>query len=146
MRGAVPVDQIDALIAQEDLNPEFIYNGTGNVHAPVEGQTWQAQYTDRAKFIEVEKGWLKPQGHTDALVAGLMNPSGKILQVLVALRDLHDNSGVDLNWLLCAKPAVPDEEPLPPEAQALLTIFQALNKHGRSALLQTATALAQKKS
>lgn len=129
-RGSLPRKEIDALIAAEELNPEFIYNGTGDVHVPVEGESWDTQYVKRAALCGFNDGWLRSRGHSDALIAEVLapKPGGKPYKVLVALRDVRQVLGADLNWLLAAEStpqrAAPAGATLTPVEQRLLDAYR----------------------
>jgi hypothetical protein len=104
-RGSLPRAEIDAILKKEEINPEFIYNGTGNVHIPVEGASWEDLYRERAALINEVWDYLKPMGHSKQRVAALAKASADVAPYLQLLRDVHHITRVDLTWLITAQRA-----------------------------------------
>lgn len=144
MRGSLPRKEIDALIKAEQLNPEFIYKGIGDVHITFDGKPWETGYAERAKvFIgELGKGFLADRGHHEGLIEAISKPvlgSGPY-QVLTALRDLVVMFDIDINALLTGhapKVAAASAE-LPADEQALLAAYRKASEAEREMLRRVA--------
>lgn len=102
LRGSLPVEAIDALIQDEGLNPEFIYQGIGSVHLDIDGESWQAGFNKRlaqSLGMETYLGILVREGYKanqlKEVAKGLREPSPQML------RDMRRCLQLDLNWLVC---------------------------------------------
>lgn len=102
MRASVPIEAIDRLIEENELNPEFVYQGTGNVFRSLEGATWGELFAERAKQLERLKKYLTPMGHDNAVKRlKKLNPDDAAL--LHLLRDLDQGNMLDIRWLITDK-------------------------------------------
>lgn len=136
-RGSLPIDRIDKVIQEEQLNPEFIYEGTGHVHAPVEGKPWGDTFVETlaAQLTEQNQGWLVREGHDAKVLKNVLK--GKEQPSMPLLRDLHRVLQVDLNGLFNDEPALaPDGQ-----EQALLMAYRAAPTTGK-AFIRHAAGLA----
>lgn len=139
-RGSLPRKQIDFLIATEELNPEFIYNGTGDVHVPLDGESWNTLYAKRAAVCGLTDGWLRSRGHSDAVVAELLAPraGSRTYRTLAALRDIRLVLRVDLNWLVAADTTQPGQAAEPTPTGLSASEQRLLDAYRRAASLDKA--------
>ena len=132
-RGTLPTEAINALIAREGLNPEFIYNGTGNVMVEDDGHTWHDGFVKRLQHLNLEtmQGLLVREGHKasdiKAVVAGKQQPTMELL------RDWRRIGRVDLNWVINGDLAETPND----EEQALLLLYRKATPERQKELLAT---------
>lgn len=132
-RGTLPTEAINALIAREGLNPEFIYNGTGNVMIEDDGHTWHDGFVKRLQHLNLEtmQGLLVREGHKasdiKAVVAGKQQPTMELL------RDWRRIGRVDLNWVINGDLAETPND----EEQALLLLYRKATPERQKELLAT---------
>jgi hypothetical protein len=143
-RGSIPSEQIDALIAERGLNPEYIYRGKGNVLASASNQPWLEQFKERVQIIQLDLAALAGKGHTAESLNLVLEPKGKVKQALEVLRDYRDISRIDLNWLICAEPHAKNKDSLSKGEVALVEKLRAMDESGR-AFVQQAADLAHKR-
>lgn len=131
VRGSMPTGNIDALVEREGLNPEFIYNGTGNVMVEDDGHTWHDGFVKRLQHLNLEtmQGLLVREGHKasdiKAVVAGKQQPTMELL------RDWRRIGRMDLNWVINGDMAAMPSE----EEQALLTLYRKATPERQKELL-----------
>ena len=135
-RNSLPKKAIDALIEREQLNPEFIYYGTGSVHVPLDGEAWGKKFTaSLADAIRQEEGWLIREGYKEkdlkAIAAGKLPPS--LAQVWMLVRDLRKVCKIDLNAFFCDEPATLDSAEM-----ALVEAYRKAPKVGKEFILHAA--------
>lgn len=139
MRGSVPKVEINNLLKSEGINPEFIYNGTGNVHAIDDRDPWEASFGKRAEVMGLNDGWLFSRGHGMKLIADLLRPvpGTQVHSTLAVLRDARLVKQADLNWLFTAQtPAQADS--LDRDETALIRAYRAATNEGQRYILQSA--------
>lgn len=132
-RGTLPTAAIDDLIEREGLNPEFIYNGTGNVMIEDDGHTWHDGFVKRLQHLNLEtmQGLLVREGHKasdiKAVVAGKQQPTMELL------RDWRRIGRMDLNWVINGDLAETPND----EEQALLLLYRKATPERQKELLAT---------
>ena len=132
-RGSLPVEAINRLIQEEGLNPEFIYNGTGNVMVEDDGHTWHDGFVKRLQHLNLEtmQGLLVREGHKasdiKAVVAGKQQPTMELL------RDWRRIGRMDLNWVINGDLAETPND----EEQALLLLYRKATPERQKELLAT---------
>lgn len=147
MRDSLPTEQIDALIAQEGINPEYIYNGTGSVY---EGAGWAHEYKARAASLRLAKAYLTPLGHAAATVDALIkmdaNDSYKstAYKFITALRDAYKINESDLTFLITGidthqADVGASTTPLSKAEQDLINAYQSATKQGQAFIRRAAT-------
>lgn len=133
VRGSMPTGNIDALVEREGLNPEFIYNGTGNVMIEDDGHTWHDGFVKRLQHLNLEtmQGLLVREGHKasdiKAVVAGKQQPTMELL------RDWRRIGRMDLNWVINGDLAETPND----EEQALLLLYRKATPERQKELLAT---------
>lgn len=139
-RGTLPTQEIDALIEREDLNPEFIYKGTGPVHVPLDGVAWgqQFQTTLTAVLSPSDVGWLVREGHPKPMLTAVA--AGKQPPSMALLRDLRKVLTVDLNALFCDEPTTA----LDSAEKALIDAYRSAPTEGKATIQQVAGMAAKK--
>lgn len=138
-RGSLPAEAIDALIERDQLNPEFIYRGTGPVHVDVDAGSWEASYRKRLKQCLVEyRPVLVSQGHKAADLKATADGKKEALPAL--LRDMRRFLTVDLNWLLTGEIATE----VTPEERALLSAYRNAPVAGKEFIRQAAGMAAKR--
>lgn len=133
-RESIPTAQIDALIQSEQLNPEFIYYGTGPVHVPVDGAAWGERFrTALADVLKSNEGWLIREGYKKtelkALAAGKAALPPEAIWRLV--RDLRQVCRIDLNAFFCDEPTAS----MNPDEEALVAAYRKVDKAGKAFIL-----------
>ena len=130
-RGSLPVEAINRLIQEEGLNPEFIYNGTGNVMVEDDGHTWHDGFVKRLQHLNLEtmQGLLVREGHKAADIKAAA--AGKQAPSIELLRDWRRISNVDLNWVISGDAI---EQPND-EEQALLALYRKATPERQKAIL-----------
>lgn len=120
VRGSMPAENIDALVEREGLNPEFIYNGTGNVMVEDDGHTWHDGFVKRLQHLNLEtmQGLLVREGHKPSDIKAVA--AGKQQPTMELLRDWRRIGRVDLNWVINGDLAETPSE----EEQALLMLYR----------------------
>lgn len=139
MRGSIPRKEIDALIQREHLNAEFIYNGTGDVYLPEDGETWHDRYAKRAKLHDMDSEWLFSRGHAKKVIEATRSPKPgtQPFQVLALLHDWSQLHGIDLNWLLGVdRKRAPTASDLTPDEAALISAFRSAPAAERELMLR----------
>lgn len=139
-RGSLPSREIDALIIEESLNPEFIYHGIGSVHLDVDSQSWEVGFNKRlAQILCIQtycrvlmhEGYKAP--YLKSIVENKSEPSAKLL------RDMHRCLKLDLNWLMCG-----DIESAQTSLEtSLLSAYRKADKQGQE-FIRRAAGLASK--
>lgn len=137
-RDSLPTKEIDALIASEELNPEFIYKGIGAVHLPIDGAAWIDGFHKRLQSVLAIETYRKVLAHNGykepalkKLLAAGQPPSVELL------RDLHNHLSVDLNALVC------DVPPIIAAERALLDSYRRSTEEGKRLVEQVATFAAR---
>lgn len=143
-RLSLPKVEIDALIKREQLNPEFIYHGTGPVHVPVEGAAWGPRFQAKlAAALEQEEGWLVREGYQNKTLKSIA--AGKVPlspdDVWPLLRDLRKVSKIDLNAFFADEPG----SALSGEEAALVDAYRKTSKEGKAFIRQAADMVANLK-
>lgn len=131
MRDSFPTAAADEVIQRENLNPEYIYEGTGRVYVEDEGHTWADGLAARLKLLSLGtyQALLEQAGHKGedvrAVVAGKKEPGMSLL------RDIRRLSRADLNWLISG------EQPDTPNAeeQAVLALYRKASAAQQKAVL-----------
>lgn len=152
LRGSLPTEQIDALIAQEAINPEYVYNGTGSVY---EGAGWAHEYKARAASLRLAKAYLTPLGHAVALVDALTKMDANdgykstAYKFITALRDAYKINEYDLTFLITGVDThqaddVSSITPLSKEEHELIEIYQSATKQGQAFIRRAASMSADK--
>ncbi len=134
MRNAVPTEAVDKLIDENGLNPEFVYYGTGNVFAPLDGTTWEQQYSERAKHLTLNAKYLISLGHLEKTIHDLAAPSKTAAKYLHVLRDLEQLGKVDLGWLIAAR--TNSQSDLNQEEIELINAYRKAPSTGKSFMRQ----------
>ena len=130
-RGSIPTDAIDALIASEGLNAEYVYKGTGRPYAEEDGHTWHDGFVKRLQHLKQGsvQDLLEREGHlakdTKAVADGKNQPSVELL------RDWRRISNVDLNWVINGDLSQGPTE----EEQALLLLYRKATPERQKELL-----------
>ena len=138
-RNSIPKKEIDALCEQYDLNPEYVYQGSGNVYVNAEGESWESLYMQRAVGLGRQASYLKPMGHAPEFIAKLAKPraGSEIYKTLAALRDYQFISHIDLNWLICARPAEAVDA-LANDERMLLDLYRSASASDKQFIVRSA--------
>lgn len=111
-RDSLPTEAVDRLIEEEQLSPEFVYNGIGPPHIPLDENGWGAMLSKRLSQLLAVKIYgdaLRALGHSKASIQAVAQ--GKLLPSLVMLRDMRStNRTLDLNWLICGDVATAEQD------------------------------------
>lgn len=134
LRGSLPTAAIDALLDREELNPEFIYQGTGPVHVPVDGAAWGKRFSAAlADALKHNEGWLVREGYKKtelkAIAAGKAALPPEALWRLV--RDLRQVCRIDLNSFFCDEPTTA----MNADEEALVAAYRTVDKTGKAFIL-----------
>lgn len=138
-RESIPKKEIDELIAQESLNPEWVYSERGSVHLAVDGDAWADAFQRRlvrlldfqtAVNILARNGWSPKALKT--IEAGKQMPSIELL------RDMRKFLHVDLHTLIC------DEPPIKPDELALIENYRRSTQDGRKLMEQVGSYIVNK--
>ena len=136
-RNNLPKEAIDALIEREQLNPEFIYYGTGSVHVPVDGSAWGPKFQAAlAAVLQQEEGWLVREGYqkkTLRTIAAAKTPLAPD-DVWRLVRDLRKVCKIDLNAFFCDEPGAA----LSGDEAALVDAYRKVDKVGKGFILHAA--------
>lgn len=141
-RNSLPIEQIDALIKKQQLNPEFIYHGTGSVHVPVEGAAWGPKFQAAlAVALEQEEGWLVREGYQKKTLKSIAAGKASLSpdDVWPLLRDLRKVCKIDLNAFFCDEPATLDSDEM-----ALVEAYRKASKEGKAFIHQAASMASNK--
>lgn len=152
MRGSLPTAAINALIAQEAINLDFIYKGTGGAY---EGAGWAHEYKARAVSVRLAKAYLTPMGHDAALVDALVRMDAKdkyksnAYGFITALRDSYKISEYDLTLLITGIDAHQHEDAkatksFSKEEQDLIDSYRSADKQGQAFIRRSANMSADK--
>lgn len=141
-RHSLPTTEIDALLKSEQLSPEYVYYGTGDVHIPLEGESWEQTYAKRNNSIFSELAeWLLSKGHTKKDLHALATAAGSLPRYLHILRDLHLHMRIDLNWLIAASNS--EESIYSRQEQDLINAYRKADKQGQD-FIRRAAGMASK--
>lgn len=136
-RNSLPREAIDSLIEREDLNPEFIYLGTGSVHIPVDGQAWgEAFQKALAAVLKRDEGWLVREGYQKKELKAIATGKATLTpaEAWRLVRDLRQVCKVDLNTFFCDEPA----SGLNGDESALVEAYRKVDKTGKTFILHAA--------
>lgn len=137
LRGSLPNAKIDELIEAEELNPEFIYYGTGSVHAPVDGVAWGPKFQAAlAAVLKREEGWLVREGYQKKGLKAIATGKAALAPVEAwrLVRDLRKVCKIDLNAFFCDEPAAG----LSTDEAALVDAYRKVDKVGKGFILHAA--------
>jgi hypothetical protein len=140
-RDSVPLKHLEALCTAEDLSLEYILYGTGNVHVPLEGQTWEQLYQERAQCIPAHADYLFSMGHPKKTIDELAIAAKPVARYLHLLRDLNHSAKVDLTWLIAATQN--ETADVTRDEQALLKAYRSADKPGQE-FIRRAAGMAKK--
>lgn len=144
-RNTLPKAQIDALIEREQLNPEFIYHGTGPVHVPVDGVAWGPKFqATLAAALEQEEGWLVREGYQKKTLKSIAAGKASLSpdDVWPLIRDLRKVCKIDLNAFFCDEPGAA----LNADEEALIDAYRKAQTSGKEFIRQAAGMAANVKS
>lgn len=136
-RVSLPREAIDAVIQREQLNPEFIYYGTGSVHAPVDGVAWGPKFQAAlAARLKQEEGWLVREGYQKKDLKAIAAGKAPFTPVEAwrLVRDLRKVCKIDLNAFFCDEPAAG----LDADEAALVDAYRKVDKTEKGFILHAA--------
>lgn len=137
-RGALPTAQIEGLIRAEELSPEYVYQGIGSLHLPVDDEQWKiVVHRKLRQVLEIQTyaKSLTAMGYKDKDLRALADGKRDISAEL--LRDLRRTVRVDLHALLC------DELPVTPEEMAVVERYRRATLRGKRVIEAVAEFAAQ---
>jgi hypothetical protein len=135
-RGHLPREAIDALIAKEGLNAEWVYEGTGRMYLDDDAQSWDAGFRTRLAQclgLATYQGVLVAQGYKATELKKVA--SGKTDPVPKLLRDMALYLRIDLGWLLTGT------VPMSKSETELLAAFKAADSTAKAAILAVVASL-----
>jgi hypothetical protein len=104
MRGSLPIAEIDELLAREQISPEYIYKGVGNVF-DMDG--WVGEYKLRVADLRIAKlPAVREMGHKEQVMDALINMDEKdkfranAYAFITALRDSFKLTELDITQLI----------------------------------------------
>lgn len=114
-RGSIPTEAIDRLLAEEKINPAFVYQGVGAPHAAQDEDAYRRLFAKRLAQVlssQVRRAALTQMGYLDWELEAMTK--GKAFPSIKALRDLCSVCHtLDLNWLVRGDLAQPAQPPKP---------------------------------
>lgn len=128
-RRSLPTRQIDALIAREGLNAEWVYHGVGAMHRVADEPSNEGGVLERLRHEVSRRSALILCSGDNALQRDLQDVLDGVQPVTPALlRRMRLTLRTDLNWLLCG------EEPLSEVEKKLVAQYRNAGAVGQRAL------------